>query len=468
MSDKMQVACPHCNANLKVSLQMQGKVVACPKCKQQFRIGELETPVAETNSGPAFTQPQSFSSGSTDLFSGLGPSQPANSSFDYGAPAPSGQASGAGWGGGGSTVSPYNAPPSRAAKQRTQYGPMSQGDSSCQRAGFFFAALPVMAAVLPFFGLQLKVLAAAGEYACLIAMFFGLIGAGLIFFARRNQPDWIISGLGAGLLVLLFGIGGFVVQGALMAEAEVAEAAETQPNGGFPMPDSAIKDQIARQQAAQADMANQMAENRRRMQRQMAGSGLPAGNNNFSPPVPSGGEANGVSNGKNLFEGELVENGEVISELIQRSSKAISHFMRSNRPGTELETTHTLSNMIGKTSRIARLHDEKPVTSLCVATLGRELLLLPIEESDTQFKYVVKPDAGEQIVGLRMAFDDQVIVGIQGLVQAGASGTPRELPWLGRSTADIQTSMNPSPGESGMVCYSEAGRFVGFAWVERK
>jgi hypothetical protein len=162
-----------------------------------------------------------------------------------------------------------------------------------------------------------------------------------------------------------------------------------------------------------------------------------------------------------------MENGGVISELMRQSSQSMSHFMRSNRPGKELDTTHTLSNMVGKTARMGRLHDDKPVTHLCAATLGRELLLFPIAENETRFKYVIRPDEGEQIVGLRLAFDNEVIVGIQGLVQAGGSGAPRELEWLGRSTEDVQTSMNPSPGESGMVCYSDAGRFVGFAWVNR-
>ncbi len=74
--------------------------------------------------------------------------------------------------------------------------PLSESDSSTQSTGIFLVVVPILAAILPLFGLQLKRLAGAGEYAPLGAMILGFIGAGLIYYARRNRSDAVIAGMG--------------------------------------------------------------------------------------------------------------------------------------------------------------------------------------------------------------------------------------------------------------------------------
>ncbi len=39
--------------------------------------------------------------------------------------------------------------------------------------------------------------------------------------------------------------------------------------------------------------------------------------------------------------------------------------------------------------------------------------------------------------------------------------------WFGRQISDIRESLNPSPGQYGMICYSNGLACCGFAWVER-
>ncbi len=48
--------------------------------------------------------------------------------------------------------------------------PLSESDSSTQSTGIFLVVVPILAAILPLFGLQLKTARGAGEYAPLGAM----------------------------------------------------------------------------------------------------------------------------------------------------------------------------------------------------------------------------------------------------------------------------------------------------------
>ncbi len=86
--------------------------------------------------------------------------------------------------------------------------------------GIFLVVVPILAAILPLFGLQLRRLASAGEYAPLGAMILGFIGGGMIYYARRNRSDAIIAGMGAAGRNARIWRGGFLLQRNAAEQAE--------------------------------------------------------------------------------------------------------------------------------------------------------------------------------------------------------------------------------------------------------
>jgi hypothetical protein len=96
----------------------------------------------------------------------------------------------------------------RPRKQKQAFE-MTDAESYCQSSGLFLIFLPLLATVLPLFGLQLRRLTKAGEFAPLAAMVLGLIGVGMICYARRRQGDAPLYGSAAAALVLISGVGGF-------------------------------------------------------------------------------------------------------------------------------------------------------------------------------------------------------------------------------------------------------------------
>lgn len=446
MSDKMIVACPHCDATLNVSIQLQNKIVSCAKCKQQFRIGELD-PIEPVSPLPTSPPQPTYSAGNANFQSNPPYSATQNVASHYAGP----QAS-------------------RTLRTRASAVPMSERDRSLFQTGLFFAVLPVLAGVLPLFGLQLRRLAGAGEYASLIAMLFGLVGAGLIFYGRRHQADGIFSGIGAGLLALLFGIGGFFIQGHMNREASVMQASGNQ--GALP-PTPMSDEQRAQQAAKRAEFAKKAAESSRRFEEEsfkelenMLQNDVPA-----LPPItpPEMRPGRTVGDGPSLTDRtQWMENGRMMGELIRRAGMGIRNFSPYRLHGKDLEETHRLENLVGIRAKTARLYNDGPVTALCMSYLGRELILLPIELDTTDFKHIIKPANGETLVGLRFAFDNNLIVGVQGLVQNNSNSPLRELQWLGQSSSDVRTSMNPDPSQCGMICYSDLGKLIGFAWVRPK
>ena len=97
---------------------------------------------------------------------------------------------------------------------------MTETDNYLQSSGIFLIVLPIIATVLPLFGLQLRRLAKLGEFAPLAAMFLGLIGVGMICYARRKQGDAPLLGSAAAVFVLVCGIGGFLLVSSLGGGAD--------------------------------------------------------------------------------------------------------------------------------------------------------------------------------------------------------------------------------------------------------
>ncbi|QEG23740.1 hypothetical protein [Mariniblastus fucicola] len=214
--------CPQCQATAKVPVQHLGKRIRCPKCSAVFRAGpklpKEEEIVAELDDDvPSYAASAATAASTIPQNAGL--DAPLD---DFGL----------------STSSPYPprsqpqqvlAPsarprPSSRVKHVKRTGgrqeEMSDMDNYFQSTGIFLISLPIIATVLPLIGLQLRRLAKLGDFAPLAAMFLGLIGVGMICYARRKQGDAPILGSAAGVFVLLSGIGGFFMVSALSSPQE--------------------------------------------------------------------------------------------------------------------------------------------------------------------------------------------------------------------------------------------------------
>lgn len=202
---RKKFGCPKCQSTIKVPPKFFGKRIKCPKCSSVFRAGpkqpepEIVAELDDEFAPPAPLPVAAFIDPMTNY---------QNAAPDPGLQHPPLAPMGA----------PQALPSSRPAtpyrstlpkKKRKQNREMTDSDKNLQSSGIFLLVLPVIATVLPLLGLQLRRLAKLGEFAPLAAMVLGLIGVGMICYARRNQGDAPLFGSIAAAFVLVSGIGGF-------------------------------------------------------------------------------------------------------------------------------------------------------------------------------------------------------------------------------------------------------------------
>lgn len=185
---KFKIKCPGCETTLQIKEELRGKQIECPKCQKRLRVA------TGSAKSPDTVEKSSDFNNALDPFASL----PTSSGADF------------------STPANLNVPTTMAgsaAKSVSKRQPeLSEGDRKLQSTGIFLVTLTVLAATLPVIGFQIRWLRIAGEFAPLIAMILGLIGSGMIIYARRRRTDlWVIAP-GVLLLTLGSGIGGFVYQ----------------------------------------------------------------------------------------------------------------------------------------------------------------------------------------------------------------------------------------------------------------
>ncbi len=483
MSSQLRLKCPGCQVTLQLKGELRGKEVACPKCQKRFRIPAAKPaasdpspaarptvaarPVAST--APSTPKPTNEPSLWDDpqLFGGA-PSQPdpfAQSSMGSQPQAYSG----------------YYAPMQSSGKSGSSHKkrsdePLSESDSSTQSTGIFLVVVPILAAILPLFGLQLKRLAGAGEYAPLGAMILGFIGAGLIYYARRNRSDAVIAGMGAAVVTLVFGVGGFLIQRNAVQQAEPV-AGQAAPVGKLTPEQIAQQERMVKEMDAQHRQLQQEAEkNHQAMMKQLgsapdapdlfpdntASPGAFGSAPGFSGPDPT---MAGPPLGNSSTRGnDLAQEPRIQGALFRIYSSGKDQFFRIGFGDPNRLRTHAL---VGTTSQQASLFADAPAVSICGFSMGPELNLVPLSTKIDGVKYAIQPGQQEELAGIRFAFDGQAIVGYQGLIRSKTSMQVNDTAWFGRQTSDIRESLNPSPGQYGMICYSNGLACCGFAWVER-
>lgn len=232
----LRIKCPGCQATLQVKQEMRGKQIACPKCQKRLQL-PAPSPVKSVNA--ASNQPAKDE---------IGPLDYLPDPIDTEAPLSSPVASSSLWHSGGLSASipapsfpAYSAPQQASAygdrpkAKRTGDREMTSADENLQSTAIFLIVVPILAAILPLFGLQLRRLASSGEYAPLGAMILGFIGAGIVVYARRGRSDAIVAGIAAVMITLVFGVGGFLLQRGEYAQDEGVSTNPAGPRRATPL-----------------------------------------------------------------------------------------------------------------------------------------------------------------------------------------------------------------------------------------
>ena len=227
---RKKFSCPRCHGVVKVPIKYLGKRIKCPKCAFVFRAGQKQLEeveiVAELDeeAAPTFAAP---------IPASYAPPMPLTSSQPLPPSRP---------------ATPYR---SKMAKRPAKpQGEMTESDSNWQSTGIFLLILPVIATVLPLAGLQLRKLARLGELAPLAALVAGLVGVGMICYARRNQGDAPLLGSVAALFVLVTGIGGFFTLSALAPSENDSGYSDQHSNAANNWPSTNASEARARSAAA--------------------------------------------------------------------------------------------------------------------------------------------------------------------------------------------------------------------------
>ena len=231
---RKKFCCQQCQKVVKVPLKYLGKRIKCPKCSFVFRAGpkpvEESEIVAELDEDADLSLPLAAYVVPTPDH-GIQPPLAASQLPPANVP---------------EMASPYALPSSRPAnptpyrskmakRPRSQKNEMTEFETNLQSTGIFLLILPVIATVLPLAGLQLRRLAKLGEFAPLGAMVVGLIGVGMICYARRNQGDALMLGAAAAVFVMFSGIGGFFMVSALApSQDESSDRYSNRASGNDP------------------------------------------------------------------------------------------------------------------------------------------------------------------------------------------------------------------------------------------
>jgi hypothetical protein len=298
MSDnRKKFACPGCSKTVKVPFKHLGRKVQCPKCAFVFRAGDKldeEEIVAELDDDLDLLDyvpqmpPVTYAAPPMPLANqqpvGLPPTMPQQ-------------------------VLPTKSRPKQRTRSKLPVHPsdkrdmMTESDKNLQSSGIFLLVLPVIATVLPLFGLQLRRLRRAGPFAPIAAMFLGLIGVGMICYARRKQGDAPLIGSAAAVFVLLSGIGGFFIVNAMTKEPDSeysqyvddSNEADGRIQDGFAdnEPEADFRDQVHQDMQQQMEDARRESERMQRESEQAMQEALDnhrremdkfRNQNNFSPP----------------------------------------------------------------------------------------------------------------------------------------------------------------------------------------
>ena len=502
MSNLLRVQCPGCHTTLRMKEELRGKQVACPKCEARLRWPEVSEAIEVTPIDPSDSPPmksstiwddESFLTSSIPppvMLPAITPGQVQSNPYIHNQQNNASSLDSYQTGNPNSSFGPIT------SKKRLRYedyddeerdGELSEADANLQSTGIYLVVIPVLAAILPLFGLQLRRLARSGEYAPLGAMILGFLGAGIIVYARRNRSDATIAGAIAVAVTLIFGVGGFLLQ---TAEFPI----ETRKAGDkviITPADKARQEEARRQfeertshmQEEQIRLSQQAAERFERSEARApqlfpdvtvnAGpphrSPNPSGssfreNLHEEPPIRASETANIPSRIPSNARLELLsQDPEVMFQLMKAYHRGSTQFVRLRIDGKKL----VRKNSVGSDGSIGQVYLDDPVTSICGLSIGKQLTIVPITTAEAAAKYAVRASDDRQLHGLRFAFEGSSIVGYQGLLSSKSTSEVIETEWFGRHTKDIRESLNPKPGRSGMVCYCNGFGFCGFAWLER-
>ncbi|MFN6164404.1 MAG: hypothetical protein ACK6DC_10585 [Planctomycetota bacterium] len=221
MSNQLRFKCPGCQTTLQVSVDLRGHVVTCPKCQRRARLPDsphVEVPVQKREPAPLNSLPDVRHSEAP--FPANNPPFWQSGELSDSIPSPSYPTY-------QSAPQPSSAPPAQRYGKSADRE-LTEADSNLQSTGIFLVVIPILAAILPMFGLQLRRLAGAGEFAPLGAMILGFIGAGIIWYARRGRSDAALAVVAAVISTLVFGVGGFLLQANASLQGD--DAADNQVN----------------------------------------------------------------------------------------------------------------------------------------------------------------------------------------------------------------------------------------------
>ncbi|MFK7770083.1 MAG: hypothetical protein AB8B55_22935 [Mariniblastus sp.] len=426
-------------------------------------------------------------------------------------------------------------------KSRQAAGEMDDFSSNLQSSGIFLVVLPVIATVLPFVGLQHRRLRNFGDSAPLAAMFLGIIGAGCIFYARRNKDDGPMVAGAAALFTLLAGVGGYFMVSQL-SDRETAQSTGSSYNSSAFGQDRGPSSRITPAQIASRDGEKDLKEKLRRQQNARA--------NRYRPPEESSSSNQSNSNSSlganpklNEFGGRVGsqppgrKTGNPFDDAPDFSSNSpprLGGRTPSNEPDqdddpfkqeSEREEPKT-ENPFGDTgfieslpngsrgarerqdafqrwgkgmvafARVFNLKSEKLPRGLKLGEtvgaetdsgrlfayrnpiLGVEVLkvrspvFVPIEESGFPSENAIADETGK-LAGFRLAFEDEHLVGIQGIFAANNNGEAdlsklRDSHWLGLKTENVGKVMAGAKKIHGFVCFFRRNKPVGLALVLKR
>ncbi len=361
----------------------------------------------------------------------------------------------------------------KAARSRKKSDtPLTEQESGLQASGIFLIAVPLITTLLPLFGVQLKRLASLGNYAPIGGLFLGLVGSGIIVWARRKRSDAMIMGAIGAVCSTVFGIGGYSVLEYMESQSDVAMVDSVSPNA----PTNTITTPPNAANPPSSSVTYTFG-SERGTPNSASGSTLPN-----APPgtVPSstGNAPNGVSgppsnSAYNIF-----------AEKIKKDREDAEHFKQDFDNSFELNSIHgdgfvaggmlsafeskkpEILNLVGSESFRCSAFIQRPVKGVCAFSSGNMIHLVPIEKKKESLKAAVIAKDSEVLHGLRFAFDGAKIVGYQGLLRSTSNGSTTETEWYGRKTDNIKESLNPEPGKTGFLCYQNGSDFAGFGWVK--
>lgn len=500
MTNKVRVKCPSCQATLQVNSDMCGKKINCPKCKMAMMLPSLQafepTLNSSTASSPATSGTTTHSTNSIWDDAGAfannsqqtiknspngGATQP-NAPWGY-EQSPSSYAPLSSYGGSQAYGAMNPGAMNPGAKTKTARSrkksdtPLTEQESGLQVSGIFLIFVPLITTLLPLFGVQLKRLASLGNYAPIGGLFLGLIGSGIIVWARRKRSDAVMMGAIGAVCSLVFGIGGYSVLEFIDSQADVAMVDSVSPNA----PTNTISPPSTPASPPSSSVTYTFG-SEQGSPNSTVGSSLPTAP---SGTAPSGTAQSSSVNAPNGITGNTASpRNNVSREKIKKDSEDAERFEQGFDNSFELSSIHgdgflaggmlssfqskkpVILNLVGSESFQCCAYIDRPVKGVCAFSTGMMIHMVPIEKKKESLKAAVVANDSEELHGLRFAFDGVKVVGYQGLLRPTNKGPITETPWYGRKTDDIKESINPEPGKTGFICFQNGSDFTGFGWVK--